>query len=178
MDDRLNCSQPEALPEIGSVVPAGPHGGCPYGSPHRSVILSVHSRKMAIRDVRKSARGWPNRTVESKGARLRRSRERPLTVTLIPPCGRSISPCCWSAEKSRARFFAPLRCAQNDSMADECTDVTLSSATDPSKAKDLRADVLERSPPFLLADDEPAAAGPQLPIEEMPRSFSRKAGSG
>ena len=30
---------------------------------------------------------------------------------------RSISPCCWSAEKSRARFFAPLRCAQNDSTA-------------------------------------------------------------
>ena len=29
----------------------------------------------------------------------------------------NISPCCWSAEKSRARFFAPLRCAQNDSMA-------------------------------------------------------------
>ena len=36
---------------------------------------------------------------------------------LIPPCGRSISPCLLSAEKSRARFFAPLRCAQNDSMA-------------------------------------------------------------
>ena len=41
--------------------------------------------------------------------------------------GRSISPCCLSAEKSRARFFAPLRCAQNDSTADESTDVTLSS---------------------------------------------------
>jgi len=33
--------------------------------------------------------------------------------------------------------------AQNDSMADECTDVTLSSATEPFKANDLRADVLE-----------------------------------
>jgi hypothetical protein len=33
--------------------------------------------------------------------------------------------------------------AQNDSMAEECTDVTLSSATDPSEAKDSRADVLE-----------------------------------
>ena len=50
---------------------------------HRSpVILSMHSRKMAIRDVRTSARGWPNRTVESKGPTLRRSRERSLTVML------------------------------------------------------------------------------------------------
>ena len=32
---------------------------------------------------------------------------------------------------------------QNDRMGNECTDVTLSSATDPSKAWDLRADVLE-----------------------------------
>jgi hypothetical protein len=31
---------------------------------------------------------------------------------------RSISPYYLSAEKSRARFFAPLRCAQNDSVAD------------------------------------------------------------
>ena len=29
-------------------------------------------------------------------------------------------------------------------MADECTDVTLRSAIDPLKAKDLRADVLEK----------------------------------
>ena len=36
--------------------------------------------------------------------------------------------------------------AHNDSMGDECTDVTPSSATDPSKAKDLRADVLEIAP--------------------------------
>jgi hypothetical protein len=35
----------------------------------------------------------------------------------IPPCGRGISPRCSSAEESRARFFAPLRCAQNDSNA-------------------------------------------------------------
>ena len=41
------------------------------------------------------------------------------------------SPRCFSAGKSRARFFAPLRCAQNDSMADECMDVTLTSATLP-----------------------------------------------
>ena len=33
--------------------------------------------------------------------------------------------------------------AQNDSMAEECTDVTLSSAIDPANAKDLRDDVLE-----------------------------------
>ena len=44
------------------------------------------------------------------------------------PCGPATagSPCCWSAEKSRARFLAPLRCARNDSLADECIDVTLS----------------------------------------------------
>ncbi len=36
--------------------------------------------------------------------------------------------------------------ALNDSMADECTDVTLSSATDGSKANDLRADVPEGLP--------------------------------
>ena len=30
--------------------------------------------------------------------------------------------------------------AQNDTSAEECTDVTLSSASDPLKAKDLRAD--------------------------------------
>jgi hypothetical protein len=76
---------------------------------------------MAARDVRTSARGWPDRSVESKAPTLRRSRERLLTVMLIPPCGRSIPPCCFSAEKSRARFFAPLRCAQNDSMAGECS---------------------------------------------------------
>jgi len=81
--------------------------------------------------IKSSARGWPNRTAESKGPTLRRSRERRLTVMLIPPCGRSMSPCCLSAEKSRARFCAPLRCAQNDSMADECMDVTLTSATLP-----------------------------------------------
>ena len=36
---------------------------------------------------------------------------RPCSVPLIPPCGRATagSPCCYSAEKSRARFFAPLR---------------------------------------------------------------------
>jgi hypothetical protein len=32
-------------------------------------------------------------------------------------------------------------------MADECMDVTMSSVIDPFKAKHLRADVLERSPP-------------------------------
>jgi hypothetical protein len=32
--------------------------------------------------------------------------------------------------------------AQNDSMAGECTDVTLSSAIDPAHAKNLRDDVL------------------------------------
>jgi|GEM_PF-1044528 len=32
MDDRLNCSQAEALPEIGSIVPAGPCHGMPWVS--------------------------------------------------------------------------------------------------------------------------------------------------
>jgi hypothetical protein len=45
-----------------------------------------------------------------------------------------------------------MKAAQNDSMADECADVTLSNAPDPLKAKDL-PDILERSPPFLLVDD-------------------------
>jgi hypothetical protein len=36
--------------------------------------------------------------------------------------------------------------AQNDSMADECTVVATSSATDASKANDLRADVPEGLP--------------------------------
>ncbi|MGO8731199.1 MAG: hypothetical protein ACLQVM_00195 [Terriglobia bacterium] len=35
---------------------------------------------------------------------------------------------------------------QNDGMADECTDVAISSATDASKANDLRADVPEGLP--------------------------------
>jgi hypothetical protein len=39
-------------------------------------------------------------------------------------------------------------------MADECRNVTLSSATDPSKAKDLRADVLERKEDFSVRDNE------------------------
>jgi hypothetical protein len=41
---------------------------------------------------------------------------RPSSVIPVPPCGPATagSPCCLSAEKSRARFFAPLRCAQND----------------------------------------------------------------
>jgi hypothetical protein len=55
---------------------------------------------------------------------------------LIPSCGRSISPCCFSADKSRARFFAPLRCAQNDSMAGEYTDARLSSAIEPRAGAD------------------------------------------
>ena len=66
-----------------------------------------------IRDVRPSARGRPNRTVESRGPTIRRSRERPVTVML-------------SAAKHLALLFvggkvqseilrsAPLRCAQND----------------------------------------------------------------
>ena len=37
-------------------------------------------------------------------------------------------------------------------MADECTDVTLSSATDPLKAKHLRADVLESKQESPLLD--------------------------
>ena len=53
---------------------------------------------------------------------------------MVPPCGRSISPCFFSAQKPRARFFAPLRCAQNDSMADECADVRLSSTIEPLTA--------------------------------------------
>jgi hypothetical protein len=39
-------------------------------------------------------------------------------------------------------------------MADECTDVTLSSAIDPLKAKDLRADVLERKEDFSARENE------------------------
>jgi hypothetical protein len=39
-------------------------------------------------------------------------------------------------------------------MADECTDVTPSSAIDPLKAKDLRADVLERKEDFSVRDNE------------------------
>jgi len=39
-----------------------------------------------------------------------------------------------------------LRSAQNDSMADECTDVRPSSASDPGNAKALRDDVLESLP--------------------------------
>ena len=48
-----------------------------------------------------------------------------LTTLIL---NRASRPASLSAEKSRARFFAPLRCAQNDSMASECADVTLSSA--------------------------------------------------
>ena len=33
--------------------------------------------------------------------------------------GSNLTLCCLSAEKCRARFFTPLRCAQNDSMAEE-----------------------------------------------------------
>ena len=47
-----------------------------------------------------------------------------------------------------------LRSAQNDSMADECRNVTLSSAIHPLKAKDLRADVLERKEDFSVRDNE------------------------
>jgi hypothetical protein len=39
---------------------------------------------MVIRDVRTSAQGWPNRTVESKEPTLRRSREHQVTVMLSP----------------------------------------------------------------------------------------------
>jgi hypothetical protein len=38
-----------------------------------------------------------------------------------------------------------LRCAQNDSLADGCTDVTLSSATDQVNAKDSRSGFLKSS---------------------------------
>jgi len=59
-------------------------------------------------------------------------------------------------EKSRARLFAPLRCAQDDSREEECTDVTLSGATDPLKAKDVPGDVLESA---LPAPSTPASMG-------------------
>jgi len=67
-----------------------------------------------------------------------------------------LAPGCLSAEKSRARFFAPLRCAQNDSMGDECTDFTLSGATDPLKATNLCADVLENHAVFQAYHSEHA----------------------
>jgi hypothetical protein len=46
-------------------------------------------------------------------------------------------------------------------MADECTDVTLSSATHPSKAKDLRAAVLESH--LIEASNKTARANSQFP---------------
>jgi hypothetical protein len=54
------------------------------------------------------------------------------------------------------------------------------SAIEPLKAMDLRADVLARSPPFLLADDE---GSPQLPTpvrrtsdDEPPRTARKQVG--
>ena len=51
---------------------------------------------------------------KNMGENRRVDAARPCPVILTLACGRSIPPCCWSAEESRARFFAPLRCAQND----------------------------------------------------------------
>jgi hypothetical protein len=47
---------------------------------------------MVIRDVRTSAQGWPNRTVESKEPTLRRSREHQVTVMLSPFAQFTLSP--------------------------------------------------------------------------------------
>jgi hypothetical protein len=46
-------------------------------------------------------------------------------------------------------------------MADECADVMLSRATDPLKAKDLRADILERACRAL-----PPYCDPKMPAEK------------
>ena len=83
-------------------------------------------------------------------------RERPFTVMLSPFAWLRVNPA-----KHLASLFVGgevqseiLRSAQNDSMADECRNVTLSSAIHPLKAKDLRADVLERKEDFSVRDNE------------------------
>jgi hypothetical protein len=64
--------------------------------------------------------------VATRTGLLRRGPQCLARTTPIGSPNKCIAPCCVSVEKPKARFFAPLRCAQNDSMADECTDVLLS----------------------------------------------------
>jgi hypothetical protein len=114
------------------------------------LFLSVHSRKwLSVTSGRRRAAGpiepLKARTLrydvrESDPSLSRRAGSRPA----VPPQRDRLAVCRRKSpgRDSSLRFAA----LQNDNMADECMDVTLSSATDPSKAKDFRPDVLESMP--------------------------------
>jgi hypothetical protein len=143
-------------------------GPCRAWQPCPPAEISVPRLALPSRRGRKGAGGgWPSLPIAEPTTPLTPSSteegKSPMSAknnaAMILPHG-AIPPCCFSAEKSRARFFAPLRCAQNDSLADGCTNVSLRAATRPSNAKDLRHDVLV----IPAATDRLTAEGVATPL--------------